>query len=374
MPKDNRVSLLKEIEKERSTCVITYITSTRANLEVPMAMDAIRKVYDHLEAVATPKKKLAVDLFIHSNGGDGTVPWRLVTLIREYATANKFSVLVPYKAFSAATLTALGADKIVMHPMGMLGPTDPTVGNPFNPDDPNAPGQKIGISVEDVTAFISLIKEDAGIQHEDELVQAFNKLSDKVHPLALGNVKRSLSQSRMMAQKLLSLHMDKRSEEHKSNEIVDSLTSKLFYHGHPINRAEAKEEVGLKTVEHPSASLEKLMWSLYLDYEAEMKMEEPFDAASEFIAQQPAATSPQQTGGAPQQVAGAIAQQPAGTVTPVAKAKLAYVESTARTDVLTMEYKLSGQPQVMVGPIGPMQIPGAMQVHTVLQGRGWGTE
>ena len=277
-----------------------------------------------------------------------------MTLIREYAT--KFSVLVPYKAFSAATLTALGADKVVMHPMGMLGPTDPTVTNPFNPDDPNAPGQKIGISVEDVTAFVSLIKEDAGIQHEDELVQAFNKLSEKVHPLALGNVKRSLSQSRMMAQKLLSLHMDKRSEEHKINEIVDSLTSKLFYHGHPINRVEAKEEVGLKTVELASPPVEKLMWSLYIDYEAEIKMEEPFNAASEFVAQIPDVP-------------------PAGGVcTPVTKTKLAVIESSAKTDVLTMEYKLSGQPQIMMGPAGPIPVAGSVQVMQVLQRRGWENE
>src|SRR6266404_659450 len=354
MLKDNRVSLLKEIEKERSTCVITYITSTRSNLEVQMAMDAIRKVYDHLEAVANPKKKVAVDLFLHSNGGDGTVPWRLVTLIREYAT--KFSVLVPYKAFSAATLTALGADSIVMHPMGMLGPTDPTVANPFNPPDPNVPGQKIGISVEDVTAFISLIKEDAGIQHEDELVQAFNKLSENVHPLALGNVKRSLSQSRMMAQKLLSLHMDKRSEDHNINEIVDSLTSKLFYHGHPINRTEAKDEVGLKAVEYASPALEKLMWSLYLDYEAEMKLETPFEAASEFVTHHPGPVPP------------------GGAVTPVTKTKLAFIESTAKTDVFTLEYKLSGQQQMVMGPAGPVAVAGGIQVAVVLQSRAWGTE
>ncbi len=354
MPKDNRVSLLKEIEKERKTCVITYITSTRSNLEVQMAMDAIRKVYDHLEVVANPKKKVAVDLFLHSNGGDGTVPWRLVTLIKEYAT--EFSVLVPYKAFSAATLTALGADSVVMHPMGMLGPTDPTVANPFNPPDPSVPGQKIGISVEDVTAFIQLIKEDAGIQHEDELVQAFNKLCENVHPLALGNVKRSLSQSRMMAQKLLALHMDKRNEEHIIQEIVDNLTSKLFYHGHPINRVEAKDEVGLNTVEYPSATLEKLMWSLYLDYEAEIKMEEPFEAASEFVAQHPDAPPAE------------------GACTPLTTVKLAFIESTAKTDVFTMEYKLSGRPQIMMGPTGPMPVAGSVQVNMVLQRRGWGTE
>lgn len=354
MPKDNRLKLIGEIERERGTRVITYVTSTRANLEVQMAMDAIRKIYDHLEAIATPKKKMAVDLFLHSNGGDGTVPWRLVTLIREYAT--RFSVLVPYKAFSAATLTALGADKVLMHPMGMLGPTDPTVANPFNPPDPNVPGQKIGISVEDVTAFISLIKEDAGIQHEDELVQAFNKLSENVHPLALGNVKRSLSQSRMMAQKLLSLHMDKRTEDHNINEIVDSLTSKLFYHGHPINRSEAKDEIGLKAVENPSDTLEKLMWSLYLDYEADIKMEEPFDPGSEFVAQHP--------GDPP----------PGGVVTPPVTAKLAFIESVAKTDVFTMDYKLSGQPQTVMSPTGPRAVAGAVQVNAVIQRRGWMSE
>jgi hypothetical protein len=354
MAKQDRLKLLTKIEKDRGSRVIAYLTSTRANLEVQMAMDAIRKVFEHLEAVATPRKKVPVDLFLHSNGGDGTVPWRLVTLIREYAT--KFSVLVPFRAFSAATLTALGADNIVMHPMGMLGPTDPTVANAFNPADPNVPGQKIGISVEDVTAFISLVKEDAGIQHEDQLVQAFNKLPEQIHPLALGNVKRSLSQSRMMAQKLLGLHMDKRSEEHTIAEIVDSLTSKLYYHGHPINRIEARDEVGLKTVQDPSATIEKLMWDLYLDYEAEMKMEQPFDAPSEFVAQNP---------GVPP--AGGILTQPI-------KAKLAYIESTAKTDVFTMEYRLSGQPQLVMGPTGPTPVAGGVQVSTVVQARGWETE
>lgn len=244
MGKAERLSFIDKIEKERGTRLISYVTSTRPDMEVPMAMDSIRKIYEHLQLIGGSKKKVDIDLFLHSNGGDGTVPWRLVTLIREYA--RKFSVLVPYRAFSAATLTALGADNVVMHPMGMLGPTDPTVANPFNPRDPK--GRQLGISVEDVTAYIALIKDDAGIQHEDELVQAFNKLAEQVHPLALGNVKRSLSQSRMMAKKLLALHMNMSKEEHKINEIVDNLTSKLFYHGHPINRQESRKQVGLHTV------------------------------------------------------------------------------------------------------------------------------
>src|SRR5437867_1569633 len=250
-----RKETIRRLQVQRNSSVIAYLTSTRPNLEVSMAMDVIRLFYEHLQHIGSCDK---IDLFLHSNGGEGTVPWRLVTLLREYS--RKFSVLVPHRAFSAATLTALGADSIVMHPMGMLGPTDPTVTNPFNPRDPAQPDRRIGISVEDVTAYIALIKEDVGIQHEDELVQAFNKLADQVHPLALGNVKRSLSQSRMMARKLLALLMDMSKEEHKIGEIVDNLTSKLFLHGHPINRQEAKQQVGLRNIEAPSPNVEQLMW------------------------------------------------------------------------------------------------------------------
>ena len=53
------------------------------------------------------------------------VAWRFVNALRE--RVERFSVLVPQDAFSAATLLALGADEIVMHPYGCLGPVDVTV-------------------------------------------------------------------------------------------------------------------------------------------------------------------------------------------------------------------------------------------------------
>ena len=56
-----------------------------------MAIDMIRKVYEHLAMIEEDKRgKIDIDLFLVSNGGDGTVPWRLVTLIKEFA--KKFSV------------------------------------------------------------------------------------------------------------------------------------------------------------------------------------------------------------------------------------------------------------------------------------------
>src|SRR5207245_4880453 len=83
--RDERVGLIRALEAARGgTHVIAYLTSTRPNLEAPMAMDAIPLIHRHLEAIGTPKYQTRIDLFIHSNGGDGVVTWRLGTLIREY--------------------------------------------------------------------------------------------------------------------------------------------------------------------------------------------------------------------------------------------------------------------------------------------------
>ena len=101
MSKSKRLQLIKRIEKARKSRVICYLTSTRQNIEAEMAMDATRKIFEHLQGAKGEK----IDLLLVSNGGDGIVPWRLVTLIREFT--DDFSVLIPWRAFSAATLTAL---------------------------------------------------------------------------------------------------------------------------------------------------------------------------------------------------------------------------------------------------------------------------
>lgn len=320
MTKEDRIAKIKELEKERGgTFVITYVTSTRFGFEVPMAMDSIRHFHNHLEKISEPEKT-TIDLFIHSNGGDGTVPWRLVNLIREHC--KMFNVLVPNHAFSAATLTALGADKIVMHPMGVLGPTDPMVTNDYNPKDPDTKRQ-LGISVEDVAAYIELLKDDVGIRHEDELVQAFNQLAEKVHPLALGNVKRSRSQSRQLASKLLQSHMDPKSDAHKIEEIVERLTSKSYYHGHPINRKEAKDELGVN-VEFPSKKVEELIWALYLEYEREMLLDKSFKFIQDFIAANPNLQANQ------------------SQILNLPRMKGAYIESKYFTDVFVAETQVIG--------------------------------
>jgi hypothetical protein len=180
-------------------------------------------------------------------------------------------------------MLALGADEIIMHPFAEMGPIDPTVSNDFNPVDAQS-RQRLGISVEDVKAYVAFIKETVGIRHEDELIKAIEILAEKIHPLAIGNVERFISQSRLIARKILGTHMDKETDQHKIDETIETLASKLYFHGHPINRKEAREELGLKVIETVPPALETAIWKLYEDYEAELENRKVYDPMADLFA------------------------------------------------------------------------------------------
>jgi len=269
-----RVELIKEIEITRSSRVIVYFTGDRAPFSTKIANDAIKIFHKHLSLLGKQEK---ISLFLYSRGGDIITPLRLCRLIREYA--QEFEVIIPYRAHSAATLLCLGADKIVMGPLAELSPIDPSTEHPFNPIDPNDPNQRkrIPISVEDLTSYFLLAKEKAGVRDE-QMVSIFNELVDKIHPLALGNVYRGYRMIRVLAKKLLLLHMDRDRESSKIENIVKKLTEELCIHGYLISRDEAIKDIGLN-VEIPDKKLEELIWMLYTKYESKMELDHPFDAA-----------------------------------------------------------------------------------------------
>lgn len=324
----DRVALIKRIEELRQSSVICFLTSVRPNLQAHMAEDMVRVFFDQMLLLPQrPVKKL--DIFLCSNGGSGTVPWRLISLFREYA--ESVCVLIPFRAYSAASLLALGADEIVMHPFAEMGPIDPTVANEFNPVDTQT-RQRIGISVEDVKAYISFIKTTVGIHHEDELVKVIEILAQKVHPLALGNVERFISQSRLIARKILETHMKKESD-HDIEEIIEMMASKLYFHGHPINRKEAREELKLKVVENVPPELETGMWKLYENFEAEMNNRNAFDPMMEIYSQAQRITA----GAAP--------------VVPVAPGVVATPPAAGAPA------PAAASPAAAPGPIGPLALP-----------------
>lgn len=284
-----REALIRNIEKTRGSRVICLLTSLRPNVPAIIAEDMVRQIFDQLLLFRKEEKEKLpkIDVFLVSNGGSGVVPWRIVSLLREYS--KELGVLIPYRAYSAASLLALGADEIVMHPFGELGPIDPTVSNEYNPKD-DITRQRIGISVEDVTAYVNFIKETVGITHEDELIKAIELLADKVHPLALGNVERFISQSRMIAKKILKTHM-KSDDERIIDDIIENMASKLYFHGHPINRVEAKNDLKLKIANSLPAGLEGDIWALYEDFEKEFDNKSIFDPAGDLAKDEKEMTS-----------------------------------------------------------------------------------
>jgi len=185
----DKKQLIQQIEKLRNSRVITYITSDRQGpFNAMIAMDVIPLMNKQLQTI---QKVENIDLFLYSSGGDTMVPWRLVSMIREHC--NKFSVIIPYKAHSAATMIALGADEIVMSGLSELSPIDPSTANAFNPIDSANPQSRIPISVEDVMAYRDLAKDKFGIKNEDDLAKVFNQFIEsnpQIHPLALGKVNR----------------------------------------------------------------------------------------------------------------------------------------------------------------------------------------
>ena len=264
----DKKSLIQQIEKTRNSKIITYVTSDRMGpINARVAMDIIPIVASQLQSMGKVEN---IDLFLYSAGGDTLVPWRLVSMIREHC--KKFSVIVPYKAHSAATMISLGADEIIMSNLSELSPIDPSTANVFNPSEPQNIQNKIPISVEDVMAYFDLAKNKFGIKSDEELTKVFNKLVEsnpQIHPLALGNVNRIHNLIRILAKRLLKSHSVPMKEP-DIDMVVNYFTEKLYSHQYIIGRKEAKEELGLSTVSFANDALAKSMTDLYEEYRKEI--------------------------------------------------------------------------------------------------------
>lgn len=271
VPRKERVKLIREIQDSRGSTVLVYFTGDRRPFGSQMAEDAVIPLYEHLLALAsaTPESK-QLDLFLYSRGGNVSVPWRVVTMIREFC--EEFCVLIPYKAHSAATMVSLGADRIAMGRKAELSPIDPTLRRAVIGEATIPPPE---ISVEDVSSYIAFMRERANINDQAALAQVTSQLANQLTPLTLGSVNREYSHIRLVARKLLTSRREK-IEESKITTIIESLTEKMYSHGHAIGRKEAAE-TGLP-VDMPDDSLETLMWALYKEYETVLQLNEPVDA------------------------------------------------------------------------------------------------
>ncbi len=339
----DRKSCIQQIEELRTSKVITYLTSDRHGpFNARIAMDIVPIVSKQLRAIT---KVPSIDLFIYSNGGDTMVPWRLVSMIREHC--DKFSVLIPYKAHSAATMIALGADEIVMSDLSELSPIDPSAANIFNPVDPANPQSRIPISVEDVMAYFDLAKNKFGIKNEEDLSRIFAKFVEanpQIHPLALGNINRIHNLIRVLAKRLLKSHKVKLEEENIER-VVDSFTEKLCSHQYVVGRKEAKEDLKLDTVKEADESLAKVMIDLYEEYNKDLDFGKIWNPEAEL---------------------GTNAVQNRKNY------KIAYIESIQISSYydISVEFRKQQVNMIQQTPQGPIQIPQEQVGFKVIE-QGW---
>lgn len=199
-----------------------------------MASDAISPIIEQLKKIPFETKE--IDFIIVSNGGDPITSIRIMSLLRErFETIN---VLLPYSAFSAATILALGANKIIMHPYSNLGPVDPQLTIPHT--NPNGYSETLQFSSEDVSNYINFIKEDVGITDQQHLVTAVQPLLKDMGAFAIGYAKKGQQLSLRLSEKMLNWHLDNH-EQVKT--IARSLNSSFYHHGYPVSRTEAKQAI-----------------------------------------------------------------------------------------------------------------------------------
>ena len=268
----NRKNLYKNLEEARQSKLITYITGDRRGWETQIHQEVLDFLINHLDIINKHQK---ISLFLYSRGGSTLAAWSIVNLIRQFC--NEFEVIVPSKAHSAATLICLGSNRIIMTKQATLGPIDPSVSTPLNPQIPNPqlPGTTIPypVNVEAIKGFIELAKEELKINSSNEFALLLTKLMDKVDPLVLGEVFRARAQIKMLARKLLKKHISK---EKNIKKIIDFLCSESGSHDYTINRKEAKEDLQLN-IESPDDNLYKIIKSIYDDISTDLQLNNAYD-------------------------------------------------------------------------------------------------
>ena len=261
-----RLELLDQIEKNRNSKTILYVTGDRPGLETQIGHSIIDLFVDHLDVIG-PVPKLS--LVLYTSGGSISAAWNLVNLLHMFC--DELEIIAPGKCMSAGTLISLGADRIVMTKQATLGPIDPTLQHPLGPSIPGANEEsRADVSVEAVMGYLEAIRStDRGRLIEGN---AMLDLSDKVHPLVLGEIFRSQLQIRSLAQRLLDRHLQ---GQNKIDQIIEFLCSESGSHDYTINRREAVE-LGLP-VEKCSESLYQILLRLRKSYSDEMELRIPYD-------------------------------------------------------------------------------------------------
>jgi len=173
----------------------------------------------------------------------------MVNLLRRYA--KHLTVLAPLECQSAATMLALGADRILMGPLAHLSAVDTSLTHDLSPIDRD--NDRVSVSNDELLRVIRLWTEQA----KDSTANPYQALFPYVHPLVIGAVDRSSALSTRICEEILSYHMEDKARAH---EISTILNSGYPSHSYPITLREASR-IGLK-VEPMDEAVNSMLFEL----------------------------------------------------------------------------------------------------------------
>ncbi len=310
MGKAERRAKIEELEKTVGGKVICFLTSDQVNVEQPAAVitrDCTKILQQHL---SSGEYHEVLSLYLVSHGGDLDVPWDLINLLRPHC--KKLQAIIPYVCHSAATMIALGCDKLIVGPRGQLSPTDPTLQVKTGTGE-SAPLMQFG--VEDINAFVEFVRDTLGRRFQYHGHESLAKLIDRVQPELLGTIYRTYFRIRLLIEKMLSLTSKKYSAK-EIEALVELLTVAYYSHRHCISREEMIKDLKLPVTPAENLKVDGLIWELYEEYAAEFHSRKPYDMQAELHR---------------------------STANPVSiEMKCKFVESTTRTDVYVQTVVLQG--------------------------------
>ena len=243
-----RQELIKEIERTTGRQLICCVGGTSTAIR----RDDVVFLSDLLHNI---RRGEAIDLMLHTPGGDMDAAEKLVSMISGAAGTAPFRIIVPDFAKSAGTLMALGSNSILMSDSSELGPIDPQV---------VSEEQNGTVHVTAIQNYLDAFDECSKALADDPTSTTAQAMFDKFEPARVHEYKAAIKRARSLAEKLLGGRMFQ-TVAGNITAIAGKLMDRKQYlsHGQMIGYVEA-QELGLR-VEYlaPDDPLWQAYWQLY---------------------------------------------------------------------------------------------------------------
>lgn len=243
-----RQHLIREIEAANGGNTLLCMVSEHGQIQRGVTTAGI---VDLLHNVPHGKP---IDLLLNSPGGDIDTAEKIITLIRKRAEAAPVRVIVPDFAKSAATLIALGANRVVMSHTSELGPIDPQV----ELTDINGVN-----TIHSAQNYVDSYDKHAKKLREDPGDPVARLMLDMLDPVVLEKLKRIIKRSTVIASALLQTAMIKDADE--ADEAARKLADTNQWHSHgQMIGYEQCTKIGLQiTYLNPKSDVWESIWRLY---------------------------------------------------------------------------------------------------------------